>query len=117
MTIVDERRIVEKIRNRYEEKSPEETKLEQLKKLDKKIKKPALVFGYTYGTISSLVLGTGMCLAMKVIGNLMALGIVIGLIGISMAITTYPIYKKILNTRKQKYSTEIILKSNELLNN
>ena len=77
---------------------------------------PTKIFGYTYGTIGSLVLGTGMCLAMKVIGNLMPLGIIVGLLGIAMVSTTYSIFKKMLNKRKSKYAEQIISKSNELLN-
>lgn len=57
-----------------------------------------------------------MCLAMEVIGNLMPLGIVIGLLGIAMVSTAFPIYQKMLNRRKAIYSEEIISKSNELLN-
>ena len=89
---------IEKIRNNYTEK--ETTKLDELKSLDKKVKRPAQIFSYVYGSLSSLVLGTGMCLAMKVIGNSMALGIGIGLVGIALTLSTYPIYNKILNNNK-----------------
>ena len=112
----NDRIIIEKIKNNYEAKTVEQTKLDELKNLDKKVKNPARIFGYVYGTIGCLVLGTGMCLAMKVIGNLMPLGIVIGLIGILMVSTTYPIYQKILAKRKSKYADQILTKSNELLN-
>ena len=105
--------IVEKIRASYEKK--EKGKLEQLKELDKKTKRPAVVFAYVYGTASSLVLGTGMCYAMKVIGNSMALGIGVGLLGILLAATTYPLYKAILKSRKKKVSKQIFALSDELL--
>ena len=105
--------IVEKIRASYENK--EKGKLEQLKELDKKTKRPAVVFAYVYGTASSLVLGTGMCFAMKVIGNSMALGIGVGLLGILLAATTYPLYKAILKSRKKKVSKQIFALSEELL--
>ena len=97
----------------------ETTKLDELKALDKKVKKPARFFAYTFGTIGALVLGVGMCLAMTIIGSTtfhMILGIAIGILGITVVSTTYPIYKRILETRKNKYSNEIITKSNELLN-
>ena len=105
--------IVEKIKASYENK--EKGKLEQLKELDKKTKRPAEVFAYVYGTASSLVLGTGMCYAMKVIGNSMALGIGVGLLGILLAATTYPLYKAILKSRKKKVSKQIFALSDELL--
>ena len=37
-----------------------------LRKLDKKAKLPATVFTYTFGIITALITGVGMCLSMKV---------------------------------------------------
>ena len=105
---------IEKIRASYTEK--EVTKLDELKQLDKKVKRPAQIFAYVYGTVSSLVLGTGMCLAMKVIGNSMALGIIIGVVGIVLTLTTYPIFKAILKKRKEKYASQIFELTDSLLN-
>ena len=105
---------IEKIRASYTEK--EITKLDELKQLDKKVKRPAQIFAYVYGTVSSLVLGTGMCLAMKVIGNSMALGIIIGVVGIVLTLTTYPIFKAILKKRKEKYASQIFELTDSLLN-
>lgn len=109
-----ELRSVEKIRNQYTER--EVTKLDELKALDRKVKRPAGVFAYVFGTIGALVLGTGMCLAMKIIGDLMALGIVVGLAGIAMVSSTYAIYKAILKSRRKKYSSQILEISDDLLN-
>lgn len=111
-----EKEVVKNIQEEYLTKPNEVTKLEELKRLDRKVKSPAEIFAYTYGVVGSLVLGLGMCLAMKVIGNLMPLGIVIGILGIAMVSTTYPLYSKILSKRKNKFAEQIIAKSNELLN-
>ena len=105
---------VERIRASYAPKQI--SKLDELKALDKKVKRPAQVFAYVYGSLSSLVLGTGMCLSMKVIGNSMALGIGIGLVGIALTLTTYPIFKAILKRRKNKYASKIFELSDSLLN-
>lgn len=108
---------VEKIRNSYTQTEKQTTAIEELKLLDKKVKLPAKITAYTHGVVGSLVLGTGMCLAMKVIaGSLMSLGIVVGLVGIGMVSSTYSLFKFILNKRKAKYSKEIIEKSDKLLN-
>lgn len=119
MTNKSEKEIIEKIKSHYEEKSAEQSKLDELKAIDKKVKVPAAAFAYTYGTVGSLVLGTGMCLAMKVIGAtisaLMPVGIAVGVLGIAMVSSVYPIYQKILAKRKAKYSKEIIQLSEELL--
>ena len=47
----------------------EDSKIVALKKLDAKVKKPAAVFSIIFGTVFVLVAGTGLSLAMQVIGN------------------------------------------------
>lgn len=98
--------------NEYSKKK--DSKVLALKKLDRKAKLPAEIFAYTNGVIMSLVLGVGMCLSMKVIGDAFVIGIVIGIIGIIGASINYPIYKKILNRFKEKYSYDIIKLANEI---
>ena len=115
----DQEFLVQKIRTQYTEK--QHTELDELKALDAKVKKPANVFAYTYGSISAIVMGAGMSLVMTEIGAIIGLasamvpGIVIGVVGMGMALTTYPIYKKILNTRKKKYAQKIMELSEKLL--
>ena len=89
--------IAESIAKDYAPK--ESSKLVALKKLDNKAKLPATIFTYSCGIISALVFGTGMCLAMQVIGSGiggMILGILVGIIGLIGCGVNYPIYKKYL---------------------
>lgn len=106
----------EQIANEYATK--ETSKVKALKKLDAKAKNPAYIFAFTFGIVSSLILGVGMCLCMGVIGanNLltMVLGIIIGCVGILGVSINYPIYKKILTTSKNKYASDIIKLANEI---
>lgn len=102
----------EYIANQYSK--TKESKVIALRKLDRKAKRPAEIFAYTNGIIMSLVLGVGMCLSMKVIGDAFILGIVIGIIGIIGIGVNYPLYKKILETSKEKYSYDIIKLANEI---
>jgi len=114
----NEIKLVEKIKEQYTKHAL--TKTEQLKALDKNVKRGVRVFSYIYGSVSSLVLGTGMCLAMGVIGTgtpLMLAGIAIGVIGIGLVSSTYPIYKRLLEKSKKKHADEIIALSDEILNN
>lgn len=93
------------------------SKIVALKKLDNKAKMPATIFTYTFGIISSLVLGTGMCFAMEVLGSgtvAMVLGIVIGVTGIIGCSVNYPIYKKMLKKGKEKYAFEIVELAREI---
>ena len=101
--------IAESIAKDYAPK--ESSKLIALKKLDNKAKLPATIFTYTFGVISALVLGTGMCLSMQVIGSGIAgmvFGIIIGIVGIIGCGINYPIYKKMLEKGKSKYAYEIV---------
>ena len=93
------------------------SKIVALRKLDAKAKNPANIFAYTFGIISALVLGTGMSLAMQVIGSgiaSMILGIIIGIVGIIGCCVNYPIYKKLLENGKKKYAYEIVELAREI---
>ena len=92
--MTNEERTVEKIRAQYEPK--EVTEVDKLKELDKQVKRPVKVFSYTYGTVGSLVLGTGMCLAMGVIGSMMGVGIAVGCVGIAIVSSTKAVHDKLL---------------------
>ena len=87
------------------------SKIVALRKLDNRAKMPATIFTYTFGIISSLIFGTGMCFAMQVLGSSamhMILGIIVGIIGMVGCGINYPIYKKILENGKKKYAYEIV---------
>ena len=90
----------EQLANEY---APKDTsKVVALRKLDAKAKLPATVFTYTFGIITALVAGVGMCLSMKVIGNgstaMFVLGVIVGIIGLLGMGVNYPIYKKLDKT-------------------
>ena len=93
------------------------SKIVALRKLDRKAKMPATIFTYTFGIISSLVLGTGMCFAMQVLGSGiidMIIGIIVGIIGIIGCGVNYPIYKKMFENGKKKYAYEIVELAREI---
>ena len=107
--------IAESIAKDYAPK--ESSKLVALKKLDNRAKLPATIFTYTWGIVSALVFGTGMCLAMQVIDNGLAgmvLGIAVGIIGMIGCGVNYPIYKKMLEKGKAKYAYEIVQLAREI---
>ena len=116
----DKQFIAQKIRTQYMEKTPSE--LDALRELDAKVKRPANVFAYIFGSISAIIMGAGMSLVMTDIGAILGLGeamipgIAIGVVGLCMALLTYPIYKGILNSRKKKYSAEILARSEMIMN-
>ena len=96
------------------------SKIVALRKLDRKAKMPATIFTYTFGIISSLVLGTGMCFAMQVLGSGiigMVIGIIVGIVGMIGCGVNYPIYKKMLENGKKKYAYEIVELAREISEN
>ena len=115
----DQEFLVQKIRTQYTEK--EHTQLDELKELDEKVKRPANVFAYIFGTISAIIMGSGMSLVMTDIGSTIGMadpmvpGIVIGVAGLAMAIINYPLHNVILSSRKKKYADKIIALSDELM--
>lgn len=100
----------EQLANEYAPKNDSE--VVALRKLDAKAKMPATIFTYTFGILSALITGVGMCLSMNVIGNgstaMFVLGVIIGIIGLLGIAINYPVYKKLLAKGKQKYAFEIM---------
>ncbi len=93
------------------------SKIVALKKLDNKAKLPATIFTCSFGIISALIVGTGMSLAMQVIGSgtiAMVAGIVIGIVGFILCGINYPIYKRKLEKDKAKYAYEIVELAREI---
>lgn len=113
--------LVQKIRTQYTEK--EHTQLDELKALDAKVKRPANVFAYVFGSLSAMIMGAGMSLVMTNIGsiigieNTMVTGIVVGVVGMIMAIINYPIYKNMLASRREKYAEKVIALSDKIIDN
>ena len=111
--------LVQKIRTQYTEK--EHTKLDELKELDSKVKRPANVFAYIFGSIGAIIMGSGMSLVMTDIGEMIGIsdamtpGILTGIVGMFILIVNYPIYKKVLSSRRKKYADKIIEISDKLM--
>lgn len=116
LTMNTDKIYAEAIANEY---APKDTsKVVALKKLDRKAKRKANIFGYTFGVLMALVLGVGMCLSMGVISDgsnfMMIVGIIVGIIGIMGVSINYPIYKKLLEDGKNQYAFEIMQLAKEI---
>ena len=115
----DQEFLVQKIRSQYVEK--ENTELDELRELDAKVKRPANIFAYLFGSISAIIMGAGMSLVMTDIGaNIgvaepMVPGIVVGIVGMVMVIVNYPVYKRILSSRRKQYADKIIALSDNIM--
>ena len=115
----DQQFMAQKIRTQYMEK--ETTELDELRALDAKVKRPANLFSYIFGSISAIIMGSGMSLVMTDIGATLGIagamvpGIIIGVIGLAMALVNYPMHQSILNSRKKKYTGQILKISEKIM--
>ena len=105
---------IERIRNKYLPK--QESKMDQLIKLDKQAEVPGQIASIVAGVIGLLLLGVGMCCTMvwNTSMSIFVLGVVIGIIGIAVAGIAYPIYQKVTEKERAKIADQIIALSNEL---
>lgn len=112
-----ENKEIEEIRKKYLPQS--ESKLEELKRLDVQVQKSGMIESLCAGIIGCLIFGFGMCLAMQVIGNsmlLIILGILIGIIGMSVMLIAYPVYRRKQKKAKEKFAPRILKLTEEFLN-
>ena len=106
---------VQEIRKKYLPR--EESKFEELKRLDYTVQTAGTLESLCAGIGGALVFGLGMCLAMQIIGSgiiLIALGVLLGIIGIGGMLIAYPVYRKVFNTTKEKYTPRILELTAEL---
>lgn len=103
---------IEKIRSKYVPK--EETKLDQLRKLDRSVTKPGTITGLVLGIIGCLTFGGGMSCALVGAASLFVPGIILGMIGIVLMGLAYPTYKKITDKERERIAPQILALTEEL---
>ena len=115
----DQQFAAQKIRAQYLEK--EVSGLDELRALDRDVKRPVNIFAYVMGSISAVIMGSGMSLVMTDIGSTLGIekamlpGIIIGIVGLALAALNYPVYKSLMNKRKEKYAPKILKLSEEII--
>lgn len=106
---------IKKIREKYVRPTPEEDKMERLRRLDASVTRPGTIVSLIVGIISALILGIGMCCIMVWADTLFILGILVGVIGIAGVTAAYPIYIHITKKQREKLAPEILRLSDELI--
>lgn len=104
---------IKKIREKYIPK--EESKMEQLRRLDESATRPGMIVSLIVGIIGALVMGVGMCCCMVWMGDLFIPGIIIGIIGMLSVASAYPLYSHITKKRREKLAPEIMRLTDELM--
>lgn len=110
-----ENKEVQAIRKKYLPQS--ESKLEELKRLDRQVQSSGLIESLSAGIGGLLIFGLGMCFSMQVLGNgiiFMIVGVLIGIIGAVLMAVAYPVYRRAYKKAKEKYAPRILELSAEL---
>lgn len=110
-----ENKEVQEIRKKY--LPQEESKLDELKRLDSAVQPSGMTESLCAGIGGALVFGMGLCLAMKIIGSrifFMIIGVLLGIVGMIGMLSAYPVYRRVYNKTKEKYSLRILELAEEL---
>lgn len=106
---------IKRIREKYAPPTQEEDKMERLRKLDRDVTKPGLIAALVVGTVSTLIMGLGMCCTMVWGESLFVPGIVTGVTGIAGICAAYPLYIRMTKRQRDKLAPEIMRLTDELL--
>ena len=101
----------EAIRRKY--LSRKENKLDELRKLDNKVKAPGRIIACFLGVVGALVMGAGMSLVM--VWSDMTMGLALGIPGLLAVLLACPVYRCITGRRKKKYAAAIMRLSDDLM--
>lgn len=102
---------VKNIRQKY--LPPEQSKLEQLRRLDASVTRPGTIVSILLGIAGTLVFGTGLCFVL--VWEQLAAGIIVGILGLALLAAAYPVYCRITARRRQLLAPQILKLTDELL--
>lgn len=118
----EEQEELKSIRDKYTDTPKEESKIDRIRRLDKKVGEKAQIVALMFGIIGALIFGAGMSLIMTEIGAFLGtmvwrivVGVGLGIIGGALAGVAYPMYKYTLKKEKKKVAPEIIKLTDELI--
>ena len=95
----------------------EETKLEELKRLDNLVQSAGVMEGLIVGIGGCLIFGVGTCFGLGVFGSVTWLAVIFGLIGTVGMILAYPLNRKCYNKMKDQHLPRILELTAELTGN
>lgn len=114
---------LKRIREKYTTPTVEEDKMIRLRRLDASVTQVAQSASLAFGVLGTLILGFGMSLCMTELGDILgfhgdmalAVGVIVGVIGGTLATLAYPVYNAIVKARRKRLAPEIIRLTDELM--
>ncbi len=113
---------IKAIRDKYVVPTEKEDKMAQLRRLDQGVTSKATTVSLVLGILGALIMGCGMSLVMTDLGTFlgigsmsMALGVVIGVVGIALVCAAYPVYNRVIKKEREKIAPEIIRLTDDLM--
>ena len=103
---------IEQIRSKYLPK--QESKMDQLRRLDQSATKKGTAVAILLGVVGCLLLGIGMCCTMVWVEQWFIPGIIVGLIGIGVVVIAYPVFTRITKKQREKLAPQILKLTDEL---
>ena len=117
-----EQKEIKAIRDKYVAPAEKEDKMAQLRRLDQGVTSKATTVSLVLGILGALIMGCGMSLVMTDLGTVlgigtmaMVLGVVIGVVGIGLVCSAYPVYNRVITKEREKIAPEIIRLTDELM--
>ena len=112
---------IKAIRNKYF--APKEDKMTQLRRMDAAVTQKATTISLAFGIMGALLLGLGMSFTMTDLGEIlgaykemaMLIGILVGIVGIVLVCTAFPLYNHIIKREREKIAPEILRLTDELM--
>ena len=106
-------REVESIRRRY--MSKEESKLDRLRSLDRRVQSAGVIESLCLGVLGALTFGIGMCFGLDVFGGADWLSVLFCALGCIVMAPAYPVYRRIARKTKAELTPEILRLSEEII--
>lgn len=108
---------IRKIRQKYEMKSEKEVTLEKIRKLDRSVNDIATAVSICTGCIGTLVFGAGFSIIMMHADKGFWAGVILGIIGLMIAILAYPVNQFVIYKRRKKIAPIILELTDKFTNN
>lgn len=105
-------REVLEIRKKYMPQA--ESKLEELKRLDRCVQSAGMMEALSVGVLGCLIFGLGMCMGLKVLGGGMIAAVLLGIVGAVVMIFAYPVHLRQSKKMKEKHTPRILELADEL---